>query len=470
MSAYQDSLSKAVELKKTHQKWWLTAAGTGGLVTLLSHGLANSTYAKYEETTSWRDAEKYWDITESRDYTTRILARVTLGLLAPPLLKQWGISKNLADIEKIPLQYKITLEDSSLQKVWAYQFVEDGIVLLHQDSLKTNTEVQGEVNNLDTLKQPLYLSKLDWRGHPVWREDVKLKRSIKSRNLTLTASARGLFISGIYAAVDSSATLETFIIRTNSSGLMEQEWEYAYRGDIQFIWEGQSGGLITVSHLSEPDDFTQYEVARFDSQGNTLGALPIFSKYYLSLKMILDTGDGLMLGGDCRQKGQYDSDIYLHKMDYAGRTRWGKAYGKSESSEFFNAMTLTAEGRLAVWTNSVTNNHVDGLSLMYVDTDGEGMTEHTNKHIDVEVTGKYAMHSWGDDLLLLSENQGDLILLNVEASGESIYSGNYEANDIPASLGLHKMSDGSLLLLNHRVGDDENPSSVAIFRTFIMDN
>lgn len=211
----------------------------------------------------------------------------------------------------------------------------------------------------------LYLIKLDHDGKIVWSRTYggnKVDTGIKIKRT----------LDGNFIIIGNTTSFEAkrrdvYLLKINENG--DEIWSHTYGGGLnEFgldVTETSDGGFIMVGETNSFNvkDHDIY-VEKVDSAGKHIWTRTIGSDSLDFASAIIEVADGYIIGGETNSIGAGGYDAMLVKMDFNGEVLWSKVYGGPED-EHLNDLVEDAYGHL-VFIGSTTSFGYGGRDLLFV--------------------------------------------------------------------------------------------------------
>jgi hypothetical protein len=178
----------------------------------------------------------------------------------------------------------------------------------------------------------IYLLKIDNQGNTVWTKLYDHDSEREEGNYVQQNSDGGYIICGITEFPDARG-LDIWIIKTDSKG--DTLWTKAYGGDYidepHSIIETEDGGYFIAGAYTEEGELgfeAHIWLLRTDSKGDTILTKKINNGSWedLGYSMKKTSDGGFIIAGETVYNN-FDSDIYLIKLDEEGNYQWFSTIG-----------------------------------------------------------------------------------------------------------------------------------------------
>lgn len=166
---------------------------------------------------------------------------------------------------------------------------------------------------------------------------------------------------------------DVFLIKTNSNG--DTLWTKTYGGDTndngRDVQQTSDGGYIIVGYTQTVNMFSDIYVIKTDSIGDTLWTKTYRENNYNIGNSILQTTDnGYIIAGSVGS-GEYETDVYLIKLDNLGDTLWTRKYDRSISDYGYSVQQTVDHGYIIVGDTRSTSSGKSDIYLIKTDNIGD---------------------------------------------------------------------------------------------------
>ena len=209
------------------------------------------------------------------------------------------------------------------------------------------------------------LKRLDNEGEVIWENDINLSQTDKGYDL-LSISDGDLIIVGQRTSI-SNGSSDILLMRTNSFGTVEWEYEYGTAQDDigSSIYQTIDGGFIICGQTVSPNTgFNHVYLLKVNSDGieewdRSFGGEGDDNGY-----AVLQTLDGgYIISGVTRSHGDSNGDGFLMKTDSDGNQLWYKSYGGNLTEIIYDVQSTNDGGFILI---GHTNSYGSGANDAYV--------------------------------------------------------------------------------------------------------
>ncbi|MCD6161698.1 MAG: T9SS type A sorting domain-containing protein [candidate division Zixibacteria bacterium] len=271
-----------------------------------------------------------------------------------------------------------------------------------------------------------------------------------------TSDGGHVIVGYTYAHPDSNS--ELYVVRTDSYGVVDWEKIYGGSGDnwANSVDETSDGGYIiaggTTSSGGEDSDIY---LLKIDTAGRIIWESTIGGEFDEDALSVCQTSDGgYIMTGWTNSFGAGEDDVYIVKTDSEGDTLWTKTFGYIFCDKAMSIIETTdgcyaAIGGTGYWGYYPTNAY-----LIKLDADGDSLWTRTYGGSWSDAGGAIIEASDGGYIFLgwtLSFNvEGhDFYLVKVDSSGEQEFYRTYGGNEMDVGRSISLTSDGGYLLTGY---------------------
>jgi len=208
--------------------------------------------------------------------------------------------------------------------------------------------ILGNVTTLDTIKNYIYILKLDKNGNKIWEKTYGGKGHDFARSFQLTSDG-GYIVLGAsdYYCIDK---FDFYIIRLDENG--DKIWERIFgtkdhENMANSIQQTSDEGYIFAGWTSYESigQGSDIYVVKLDKKGNYIWKKVYGEKKYDdSASSIQQTSDaGYIVAGCTESYSAGATDIYIMKLDKNGNVMWEKTYG-GEANDTPTSIQQTSDG------------------------------------------------------------------------------------------------------------------------------
>ncbi|MCX6291808.1 MAG: hypothetical protein NT126_08595, partial [Bacteroidetes bacterium] len=304
-----------------------------------------------------------------------------------------------------------TLELPPTTEIFALQQTSDGNYILAGD--------MGGISDLGIIK-------VDQQFNILWYQLYGLSNFYERAEAIKQCPDHGFIVAGFKSGVfsDNLATIDIWVIKTDSAGNME--WERTFAGSGR-----DEGVAVDVT----PDG--GYIVA-----GNT------------------GSSDGIGTGNH----GGYSDEIII-KLDASGNTQWTKIYGGSSYDRVSSIESLPGGGFIVGATSGSTDGDLAGFEINYMDCywiqklDDNGNFVWHKKYGNGELhslrsmpdggfvaAGETAYSTGGNDAAYGLHGNGDMWIMKTDAAGKLIWKKTLGGSNQDFGAAVCSSSDGSVVV------------------------
>ncbi|MEE9465040.1 MAG: hypothetical protein V3W14_05645 [Candidatus Neomarinimicrobiota bacterium] len=243
-----------------------------------------------------------------------------------------------------------------------------------------------------------------------------------------------------YKTVTAANNTDMWLVKTNSSGILEWQTTYGGGGD-EVGWdirETFDGGYIMVgSTESTGAGGTDLWLVRTDYSGTELWSYTFGGAGYDAGRAVRQTADsGFVAAGMTASTGAGGMDGYLVRTDRAGVKLWSKTYGGSAEDSLFALQILPDGGYILAGTT--TSSGAGGIDALLIKTDSTGGTgglgwTKTFGGPAEDIIHDVALSDDGGCVLAGTTrpsevNDLDIWLLKVDQDGEQVWSREFDGD------------------------------------------
>ncbi|KAF1086569.1 hypothetical protein SPSYN_00288 [Sporotomaculum syntrophicum] len=305
------------------------------------------------------------------------------------------------------LEWKHTFGNAKNDRGYSVQQTGDGGYIM---AGTTQPVLKPEGNNV-------YLVKTDTSGREEWHKEFGGTGEDTGACVLQTADG-GYIIAGATSS-SGAGDSDVYLIKTNAEG--KKEWEKTLGGketDFATAVRQTSDGGYIVTGQTYSFGAGGYDVylIKTDAHGNQIWAQTFGGAGWDTAASVEQTKDGdYIVAGQTASFGAGNSDIYLIKINYAGKKIWEKTFGGADL-ETGKTVQQTSDGGFLVagWSNSVVNRELC-LYLVKTDANGKKLWEKTwhNGNLNREFSimpnqdKGYIVTGWRDEQLGITQKRND---------------------------------------------------------------
>ena len=231
---------------------------------------------------------------------------------------------------------------------------EDGNYII----LGYNSALGNSANNIS-------LKKVDSQGELIWEHDINFSQTDKAYDILNTMDG-GYVIVGQRTSITNGSS-DILILKTNSFGIMDWEYEYGTEQDDigKTVYQTLDGGFIISGQTISPNTGYNYVyLLKVNSDG-----IEEWDKSYggdghdNGYSVLQDSDGGYIIAGVTRSHGDSNGDGFLMKTDSDGNQLWYKTYG-GDLTEIIYDINFTNDGGLVL--TGQTNSFGSGANDAYL--------------------------------------------------------------------------------------------------------
>lgn len=225
------------------------------------------------------------------------------------------------------------------------------------------------------IQHPLWqfwLIKIDFQGDTLWTKKFDLAEG----NHISTTSDNGFVITGREGYHLPDDNVDVYLLKLDSRGNMQWLKKYDKNLDEEGIYVQQTsdGGYIIagVTRFPEPRGFDIWLI-KTNSKGDTLWTKIYGGDYIDEAHSVCETKDGgYLIAGEYAEDGPLGLEvhIWLLKTDANGDTIWTRKINNGSWGDYANAMKKTSDGGFIIVGETTYDNFDSDIYLIKLDKEG----------------------------------------------------------------------------------------------------
>ena len=328
-----------------------------------------------------------------------------------------------------------------------------------------NSALGNSANNIS-------LKRVNSEGDIIWEQDMNFSQTDKAYDLIQCSDGSYLMVGQRTSSSDGSSDVS--LIKTNSFGILEWDFEYGdEQDDIGYsVYQTFDGGFIVCGSTVSPNTgFNYVYLLKVNSNG-----LEEWSESYggegddYGNSVLQDLDGGYIVAGVSRSSGDPNGNGFLMKTDTDGNKIWSKSYG-GNSAEIIYDVNFTSDGGfiLTGHTNSYGNGANDAY-LIKVNPNGETEWSQTfgasgtdyGRSGSQTVDGGYLITGYSDSF---GDGGFDAWWIKVD------HNGNLERDKIYGESGdnrvfsSHQTLDGGYIMIGYTKPETQNNPDILLIKT-----
>ncbi len=283
-------------------------------------------------------------------------------------------------------------------------------------------------------KADLWVTRIDRNGNKVWEKTLGGPGHDIAGDISLTREG-DFMLAGFTTEIPSNVN-KAWIVRLDPKGNVKWEQKVGtgkgdkFNGIAQTIDGGFVATGMTRSFSKDNKSKDDILVVKFDANGKQIWMKTFGGEGddVGNAITVCKTG-GMIVVGATKDKISNDANMYVVKVDDAGREVWSKTFGGEKNEEARSVIELV-ESKIAVagWTASKGNGKLDGEVLM-LNRDGSLMWDKTYGRSGTDAFSRIVKAADGTLAVTgytvpYSATESGLWVVNIDAKGEVIWEKN----------------------------------------------
>ena len=328
-----------------------------------------------------------------------------------------------------------------------------------------NSALGNSANNIS-------LKRVNVEGDIIWEQDMNFSQTDKAYDLIRCTDGSYLMVGQRTSSSDGSSDVS--LIKTNSFGILEWDFEYGdEQDDIGYsVYQTFDGGFIVCGSTVSPNTgFNYVYLLKVNSNG-----LEEWSESYggegddYGYSVLQDSDSGYIVAGVSRSSGDPNGNGFLMKTDTDGNKIWSKSYG-GNSAEIIYDVNSTSDGGfiLTGHTNSYGNGANDAY-LIKVNSNGETEWSQTfgasgtdyGRSGSQTVDGGYLITGYSDSF---GDGGFDAWWIKVDPNGNLERDKTYGESGDNRVFSGHQTSDGGYIMIGYTKPETQNNPDILLIKT-----